>query len=45
MFQGYFWEPHKWNGDVKIVIAIIIMLIWVIPIIINYLDDKHNFKD
>lgn len=27
IFQGYFWEPNKWDGDVKVVIAVILLAI------------------
>jgi uncharacterized membrane protein len=45
IFQGNFWDPHKWNNDVQMGIVITMVIVWLVPIIINYLDDEPNFKD
>jgi hypothetical protein len=38
-------NPFEWITDVKIPYVIIVLVIWIFPIVINYLDGNENFKN
>lgn len=42
---GSSFNPFEWKTDVKVPYVITILLIWIFPIVINYLDGKENFQD
>jgi hypothetical protein len=42
---GSSFNPFEWKTDVKVPYVIIVFVIWIFPIVINYLDGEDNFKD
>ena len=42
---GSSFDPFEWQTDVKFPYVVIILVIWIIPIVINYLNGEENFQN